>query len=190
MRRITVNYDDHTSTENLAMYFDTRDSYGTPYFEITPVRVIEGSEMMPNGEMAPSIENLSYHELADLVVYAFGNNISWRDDERNVTGPFVGFRTNTVELRDAERFARVLRRVDKALSKAYDEEGNAAHLGQYMMRVARALGIKRAIWRTDHNRSSTYSEMRFRVVTLGALSDRIGASVAEYEKTGKIERVA
>jgi len=57
-------------------------------------------------------------------------------------------------------------------------------MGQLMVRVARALGVKQGIVRTDKSRASWLSEMTWQTVTLESLSETIASTINTYIETG------
>lgn len=57
---------------------------------------------------------------------------------------------NSVDLRRAEMMVRVLRRVSKAMDRLNDQFGYATTFGAYILRAAKALGIKRFILPSVH----------------------------------------
>lgn len=56
----------------------------------------------------------------------------------------------SVDLRRAEMMVRVLRRVNKAMDRLNDQFGYASTFGAYVLRAAKALGVKRFILPSVH----------------------------------------
>lgn len=60
-----------------------------------------------------------------------------------------GFRPegDFVQVRDIDTYSKGLKKVDRLLEKWREEEGSAQTLGQEVIRVMRAIGIKKACWK-------------------------------------------
>lgn len=61
----------------------------------------------------------------------------------------------TVDLRRAEMMVRVLRRASKAIDRLNDQFGYAATFGAYVLRAAKALGVKRFMLPSIHEPDET-----------------------------------
>jgi hypothetical protein len=162
-----------TDKIRFALYLNTNNPNGVnQYFEARPVEVVDHpTALMPNGDPRPSIRNLisdwdrEVSSLRDLSIHAWVGG-----DYRNrfLSSFYTTYRdVYEVDLRRAEEMESTLRKINRALVKAEARDGDPANFGQYLMRVARALGIKDVIVKTGGSQfQSDYDRMEFRMLTL------------------------
>lgn len=104
--------------------------------------------------------------LADLQVNALLSN-----DEERAWGWGVDYRqVYRVELEQAEKMVKVLRKVKRGLDKATEQFGYSPDFHSYMTRIAHILGVKHFVVQADENsrRGGMYDESQWRFLTAPA----------------------
>jgi hypothetical protein len=77
--------------------------------------------------------------MCDLVIWSQGHNT---DQPRKLYGWEPQYRVSTVNLREAERYAKTLRLIDRGLDRLKDEWGHPESYADYLLRVAKVLKVK------------------------------------------------
>ena len=122
-----------------ALLLQTESDYGIP---VVTARVVYTTLDEPKTLLSPSNRDWNGgEEYADFAVHAYLAN---RPGDEPIWGPGHSYNSQRVELRDAERMIKLLRKVDKGLEKLRQEEGWLAPTDYcgYVLRIARILGIK------------------------------------------------
>lgn len=140
-----------------------------------------------------SIVNASYdNELNDFevtaAIYGKSDITRYASDEASrkaepTTLHRVGFHQSlTVELNDAERYIKVLRRIDKSLKAQYETYGPATDYSDFLARVAVAIKAKGFLIEGDpkHNGEWGYRAYSYRDMTLPQIKWHIERTHREY----------
>jgi hypothetical protein len=128
---------------------DRAPSFGHGYFHVTCEARVEDTDSAGQPMLAGPRSGYPWETpyLADkLVISCQGNNEERLTEEGTVRlyAYHVSYRdVYRVEADLAGAMFKTLSRVDKMLAKQRDEEGDALSYGQYVVRVCKALGIKR-----------------------------------------------
>jgi hypothetical protein len=165
---------------NVALFFEVDSQHGTgydnTYFRVRPV-TMRGS----------SIRNMSTYDepgeggpkLDSLTVEAFGYTAG--DGSRDANQWTTYYREVQYVTRvKAEGMARTLRTIERGLEKADFTHGYAQDFGEYVARVAHALGITTLVIRVDANRASSYDDMSFTFNSMGAGVDVIRRHIGAW----------
>jgi len=99
-----------------------------------------------------------------------------RDTTRHLYGFEIEYRdVFSVDARTAERMHKTLSTIERKMSKLADQWGRPATFGQYLLRVAAALGATRIVLPRKDARDGSYADMDLRIEDL-----RTGASCVDY----------
>ncbi len=79
----------------------------------------------------------------------------------------------SVELPRARLMVKTLERIERGLAKIEGERGCAQDFGEYVARVAHALGVKRVVWTVGEARRWSYDSTEHRIVNVGEGIDHI-----------------
>lgn len=126
-------------------------------------------------------------ELADLRIHSQGNN---KDQPRHLYGITCQWTGRDIELREAERAYKVLKRIDQGLDKINQEWGYYQSFAEYVIRVAKVLKIKWiAVRRTPAAAEST--GYTYRLCDVGKEARHaLDWMVAEWIKAGEPQAAA
>jgi hypothetical protein len=108
---------------------------------------------------------------------------------RSMTGqPSYGWRVEygdvcTVDEREAEQMLKALRRINRGVDKLRDQFGSPATFGAYVLRVAKAMGVKRLVF------PSVHEENEVRTLIPQSAQEVLDEWIAAYH-AGQEERVA
>ena len=115
----------------------------------------------------------AYDEYAQLRVTAQAN----AGDTNGAYAYETAYRDTNVNVRDGEAMMKVLRSIQRKMEKMESVEGSAKSFGQYVNRVARALGIKRVYLRKNGNGHGVSAW------TVAEIVWRIDSVTEEYQRT-------
>lgn len=150
----------------IRLYLSEERSNG--YYHLTARVVIDGSEGVRNAEWTRG----GYREssegiyVADLEVRSQGGPERRRDDgSPNLYGWEVEFKPFVVDERRAKRMTETFKILDRKLRKLDEQFGRPLTYGQYLGRIALALGAEGFIVPKDRP-AAFYTEMEYRRFTI------------------------
>lgn len=92
-----------------------------------------------------------------------------------------------LRLQQAKAIVKTLETIDRKMAKAEREWGPPATYGQFVLRVAKAIGAKEMIWQTKHCRASSYDEMDLRRAELAEGAQHIDWWIGQWQLEGEKE---
>jgi hypothetical protein len=154
-------------------------------FEITLRPVIlgkhpsdyESSPVSPDRITNPRNSDYNGLWLQELTIHAYA---TVKAGERSIYGHSIGYeRPFRVELREAEKMAATLRKIDKAMERLRERDGYPQDLVAFVRHAAQALKVECiVIPRTDHGWS--YAENDHEIKTLGSGLDWLSYQVRRF----------
>lgn len=162
-----------------------RTSTANDYYHVKAHPVIfETGEKIRN----PSDDLVNGLYLHNLQVSSQGENAR-RD--KGLYAFSIEYTPYAVRLRDAERMVKTLRIVTRQMSKLYDKWGEAITYGQYLARVADALGADVFVWKKQRTAPAgwSYDEIEHTIRPVSEGIATVDWWVSEWQdvaKTGEV----
>ena len=178
-----------TTKENRqpVLLLNERDEYGYHHIGATFVYLSEDEDSVgqPRNYTSGMYESPD-DAWADLAISSQGEN-DHRD--RGSCGMYAWgceyHSPYTVNLSRAQAMVKTLARLRHQLVKLNDTEGYAVTLGQYMVRVARAFGIRKFMIRTDPARNGWSSSGTYSMLSLADGQQHVDGLVFAWQHNGQ-----